>query len=307
MVRQYEGFPRCARQRERRSCDQPAIASEGVQILSLVATSQSSAHDHGETSGGDRTQRHQQLTPPQADPQPPAGLGTRAAGTHERPTTDTERRPPPRILVIDADALASHAIRRELEQAGATVIAAVACARTGFDLARQHTPDVVFVAGDDGVELIGRLSALEPPLRCVLLTLAADPEIGLAVIRAGGRGCIAKHEVLDGLARVVEAVIDDELVCSRVLATQMVAQLISSPSGGGYERAGRTLTTREEEIFALLHDRYSMDDIADRLVISRETVRTHVRNVMRKLGAPSRSDAIAQAHELRDYNRVAGA
>jgi DNA-binding NarL/FixJ family response regulator len=213
------------------------------------------------------------------------------------------------VLVIDGDALAARALRNALEQAGARVIADVASARDGVDLARHHVPDVSFVAervaGVEGVRLIERLSDLELDTRCVLLTLEPDAELGLAAIRAGGRGCIAKQEVLDGLDRVLEAVMSEELVCSRSLATQMVTQLVRVPHpGAGYRPVRSPLTTREWEIFDLLCDGLPLGEVGDRLAISRETVRTHVRNVMRKLGARSRAEAVAKAADLRAGDRA---
>jgi DNA-binding NarL/FixJ family response regulator len=213
------------------------------------------------------------------------------------------------VLVIDGDVLAARALRNALEEAGARVIAEVASARDGVDLARHHVPDVVFIAalvgGVEGVRLIERLGNLDLDTRCVLLTLDPDAELGLAAIRAGGRGCIAKQDVLEGLDRVLEAVMSEELVCSRSLATQMVTKLVRVPHPGpGYRPVRSPLTTREWEIFDLLCDGLPPAEVGDRLVISRETVRTHVRNVMRKLGTRSRAEAIAKAADLRAGDRA---
>jgi two-component system, NarL family, response regulator LiaR len=211
---------------------------------------------------------------------------------------------PPRILIVDDDPLAARALRRVLEQAGGTVVAA-ASGPDAVELARHHAPDMAFVdIGSpvlDCLPLIRALAALDLGIRPILLSVDRDADAVLSTIRAGGRGILSKSELLDfDLPRLLSAAMRGELVCSRRMASAMVDRLASLPVVGvGYRPVRSRLTSREWEVLDLLCDRRSNDQIADDLVIAIETVRTHVKNVMRKLGVSSRHDVIARAARLR--------
>jgi NarL family two-component system response regulator LiaR len=217
-----------------------------------------------------------------------------------------DARRPPRILVIGDDPPASRRLRRTLERAGADVIAAAPAGRDGLDLARRYAPDIVFVdlrsPRVDGVALIDTLAGMELGIRPILLTVARDPDDGLAAIRAGARGYLCRSDLdSPSLPRLLGAVMSDELVCSRGIMTAIVDRLVQSPPllGDGHRPVRSRLTSREWEVLDLLCVGGTTDGIADELVISTETVRTHLKNVMRKLGASSRAEVVAQASRLR--------
>jgi DNA-binding NarL/FixJ family response regulator len=239
--------------------------------------------------------------PLRADFSPGPDLGARGDARELDERLDARR---PRILVIGDDPRAARALRRTLDQAGA-VIAEAPFGREGLDLARRYAPDIVFVdlppPGVDGFALIEALAGMELGIRPILLTAGGDPDGGLAAIRAGARGYLRRSDLESTrLPRLLRAVMSDEIVCSRGIMTAIVDRLVRSPPlGDGYRPVRSSLTSREWEVLDLLCVGVTTDAIADELVISTETVRTHLKNVMRKLGASSRAEVVAQVSRLR--------
>ena len=84
---------------------------------------------------------------------------------------------------------------------------------------------------------------------------------------------------------------------------QLIEQLRRAPEGVGGMRVS-PLTAREWEVVDLLYQGQTTDEIAEALVLSHETVRSHIKNLMRKLGAKTRAEAVALAHKTRGGDRA---
>ena len=209
-------------------------------------------------------------------------------------------------MVLGPDAVASRALRRTLERAGSLVVGEAPAGDAGIELARHLAPEVAVVAvpaaNGDAVAAIESLSAMELGIRSILVASEPSPDAGLAAIRAGARGYLSPADLgVERLPHLLAAVMGDELVCSRSMLTAIVERLLRAAPvvGAGYRPVRSPLTSREWEILDLLCAGHATDRIAEELVISTETVRTHVKNLMRKLGASSRADVIASAPRLR--------
>ena len=210
-------------------------------------------------------------------------------------------------MILGDDPIASRVLRRTLEQADAVVVGEAPLGRAGLELARHHVPDVALVdfapgAGDDGVAVVESLIAMGLGIRPVAVASEPSPDAGLAAIRAGARGFLSPAALaVERVPRLLAAAMGDELVCSRSMLTSIVERLLRSPPpiGAGFRPVRSPLTSREWEILDLLCAGHATDRIAEELVISTETVRTHLKNLMRKLGATSRADVIASAPALR--------
>jgi NarL family two-component system response regulator LiaR len=208
-----------------------------------------------------------------------------------------------RALLVVADPLATLELRRALEAAGADVIAEAASEADGLDRARELAPDIAFV--DASIATAGSMAALDLGIRPLVLARDPDPDDAVAAISAGARGYLASQDVLDrNLPRLLDAAMADELVCSRPLLTAVVDRLVRDPRRGAGGRPVRgLLTARETEVLDLLYAGSSTEGIADHMTITVETVRSHIKNLMRKLGVRSRAELRAAAASIRKEGR----
>ena len=210
----------------------------------------------------------------------------------------------PRAIVADDDALARRLTRDTLRRGGITVVAQATTGREALELALFYRPDVVVMddvmPGMDGIEATERLHARDPSISVVVLAACHDDEVGLRALRAGAVGFLAKDIELDALPRVLFGARAGEAAISRRFARTLIERYrASSVDGAGLRPVRSCLSTREWEVLDLLTEDLTLDQIAAVLVISTETVRSHVKNVYRKLGVHSRRDARRAADRLR--------
>ena len=163
----------------------------------------------------------------------------------------------------------------------------------------SRQPDVALVADDlpldGGVRTIERLVAAAPEVLVVMWTDTPDGDDALAAIRAGARGVLARDIGRDALTRALTQVAAGEVALPRYLARAIVDELqgIERRSPGPVALA--LLSTREQEVLALVGEGRQNREIAARLGISEFTVKRHVHNILGKLDVPSRA-AAARLH-----------
>jgi DNA-binding NarL/FixJ family response regulator len=135
----------------------------------------------------------------------------------------------------------------------------------------------------------------------LVLTPAADEDLALRALQAGAAGCLAKDIDLDALPRALEAMRRGEPAISRRLATALIERYRALPSDGSGLRPVRSqLTDREWEVLDLIAGGATPVEISDELVLSYETVRSHLKSVYRKLDVSSREQAAQAARRLRE-------
>ena len=205
-----------------------------------------------------------------------------------------------RTVVADADPLARRLIRTVLEAAGVTVLAEARSAAEAVELVLRLEPDVAVLdaggLGLEGVEATRAIHGRRPAQRIVVLAREDDVPTAVLALQAGASGFLSKELDLDALPRALAGVLDGEAAVSRRLTRHLIERLRHRPQ---LRPIKSTLTTREWEIVELLAPGHRTDDIAETLVISTETVRSHVKSIMRKLDVHSRRDARAAAERLR--------
>ena len=203
-----------------------------------------------------------------------------------------------RAIVVDDDPALREAVRDALQQAGVIVIAQAADGREGVELAWHYKPDVVvldvFMPGIDGVTAMQRIHQRLPDACCIMLSVSADSELGVLALRSGAAGFLTKGSISPGrLVQIIRGALDGEVAASPKVVAGVVAELRRTPPGGiGMRPVRSVLTAREWEVLDLMSVGRTTRQIADQLVLSNETVRTHIKNLMRKLGARSRQEAV---------------
>ena len=209
-----------------------------------------------------------------------------------------------RVIVADDDPFARRLISGVLERAGMIVVAEARDGHEAVKLGVLHRPDVivmdVVMPGIDGVRATRRIIKAVPDQLVIMLTSAGEDELGLLALRAGAVGFLSKEFDIDALPRALEGVRAGEAGVSREMTGRLIEQFRNAPSSNsGLRPVKSPLTRREWEVIDLLAAGHSPDAIADALVVSRETVLSHIKNLMRKLGVHSRADAVAGAERLR--------
>jgi two-component system, NarL family, response regulator LiaR len=211
---------------------------------------------------------------------------------------------PLRVIVADDDALVRRVVRDALQRAGIVVIAEAGGGREAIELTLYYKPDVVLMdlvmPGIDGIAATREIIAALPETKVVMLSSSDDDELGLLSLRIGASGYLTKAVDVDSLPRALRAAGAGEVLVPRRLTGVLVdAVRRVREDGTGLRPVRSPLTAREWEVLDLLCQGLSTEDIADALVLSAETVRSHVKSVLRKLGVSSRQEAIAAAQRLR--------
>ena len=178
-------------------------------------------------------------------------------------------------------------------------------------MALYYRPDVVIMDAVmpelDGILATRQILKMVPDQLVIVLTGVddEDDELGLLALRAGAAGFLSKDVDIDALPRTLHGVRAGEAAISRRMTKRLIEQLRSAPGGSSGMRPVKSpLTAREWEVIDLLKSTRSTDEIAAELVLSTETVRSHVKNILRKLDVRSREEAVAAADRMRNASPV---
>jgi len=158
----------------------------------------------------------------------------------------------------------------------------------------------VVMPGMDGIAATRQIVKEQPDQVIVLLTSADEEDTGLLGLRAGASGFLSKDVEIDSVPRALIGALEGEAAISRRLSMRLVEHLRHQPEGTrGLRPVKSPLTPREWEVIDLLYEGHTTDEIAAILVLSTETVRSHVKHILRKLNARSRGEAVQIAQQMR--------
>jgi NarL family two-component system response regulator LiaR len=216
-----------------------------------------------------------------------------------------------RVLIVDRDPLVRRVIRDALAGHPISVVAEAGDGREAVQLASQHRPDVVLMdillPELDGPTAIRRIVSASPLVRVVVFTAAKDADAGVTALKAGASGYVSKDVELSTMPRIIRAVARGEAAVSRDFVSVLIDRLRAAPEGNiGLRPVRSPLTPREWEVLDLLCAGFTMEEVTDTLVLSSETVRSHLQRAMRKLGVHSRGAALEAASRLRASAAAAG-
>jgi DNA-binding NarL/FixJ family response regulator len=194
------------------------------------------------------------------------------------------------VVIVDDHVALRRGMELLLRRSGVHVVGTADDAEQAEQLILRRRPDVTLVdlalPGESGAALTRRLLELEPELRIILYTGSADEGELLEGLHAGAAGFALKsgdpEELQDAIRIVAEG--------GEYLDPRLTPLLVRKGNG-----RTRLLSPREREILGLLSQGLSGEGAAEKLFLSPETVRTHVRNAMEKLHARSRAHLVAKA------------
>jgi two-component system, NarL family, response regulator LiaR len=211
-----------------------------------------------------------------------------------------------RVLVADGDAPRRHALRAALRDGGLSVVGQAADVSQAVYLAARLRPDVMLIdttlPPTGGVAALRELAEAAPCAPVVLLASAGEDEAGLVALSEGAAGYLSREIERGSLARAVGRVARGEAAISRAMARRVIERLRGVSRGHlGLRPVRSPLTPREWEVLDLLAVGASTAEIARQLVVATDTVRSHVRHILRKLDVHSRREAIEVAAQLRHH------
>ena len=187
---------------------------------------------------------------------------------------------------------------------GIELVGTAADGEEAVALAAARDPDVVLMdlrmPRVDGIEAIRRLAESGSRARAIALTTYADDASVLGALRAGARGYLTKDAGAEEIRAAVEAVARGEAALDPAIQRHVVAALAGEAAAAPASATSRELpdglTPREAEVLELIAAGLSNAEIADRLVVSAATVKSHVNHLFAKAGVRDRAQAVTYAY-----------
>ena len=210
-----------------------------------------------------------------------------------------------RVVVVDDQALIRAGFAAILSaQSDLEVVGQAADGDEAVEMVRAVRPDVVLMdirmPGRDGLAATECI-AQDPDLRSVrviVLTTFESDEYVVSALRVGASGFLGKDVSPQGLVEAVRTVASGEALLSPRATRSLIDRFLSAPAEAAPVRGSSmdALTEREREVVALVATGLSNDQIADRLVLSPLTVKTHVNRAMAKVDARDRAQLVVLAY-----------
>jgi DNA-binding NarL/FixJ family response regulator len=202
----------------------------------------------------------------------------------------------PSLVLVEQHEALRDGLAVLLERRGFDVRGCATTAARGEEVIAERHPDVAVIGVDlpdeRGTELVKRMSDHPPCPKFVIYTGLEDPDLLEAAYRSGAKGLVAKPGDISVLVNALREVWRGGRYFDR--------SFVRKTGNGSTEKR---LSGRESEILAFLAEGLTGEEIARRLVLSPETVRTHVRNAMEKLDARTRTEAVVTALERDEIQR----
>ncbi|GAA3414142.1 response regulator transcription factor [Streptosporangium vulgare] len=209
-----------------------------------------------------------------------------------------------RVLLVDDQPLLRSGFRALLDlEDDIEVVGEAGDGMEGLALVREHLPDVALVDVQmpvvDGIETTRRIAA-DPALagvHVVILTNYGFDEYVFDALRAGAAGFLVKDIVPEDFLHAVRVAARGDALLAPSITRRLIGRYVAQPLGARAGTGLKELTNREREAVVLVAQGLSNDQIADRMVISPLTAKTHINRAMAKLHARDRAQLVVLAYE----------
>ncbi|GGN42545.1 DNA-binding NarL/FixJ family response regulator [Actinoplanes campanulatus] len=209
-----------------------------------------------------------------------------------------------RVVLVDDQVLVRTGFRMILDETeGIEVVGEAGDGAAAVEVSARTRPDVVLMdvrmPGVDGITATGRIRALSPAPRVIILTTFDLDDHLFAGLRAGASGFLLKDTLADDLIAAVRVVASGEAVTAPTATRRLIAHYVAAPATGPARADHRLdpLTAREREVLTLIARGLSNAEIAGSLRVSEGTVKTHIGRILAKLGLRDRIQAVILGYE----------
>lgn len=206
------------------------------------------------------------------------------------------------VVIADDEALIRSGLQLMLEsQPDLRVVAETDNGHDAVDLASSLRPDVILMDIQmprlSGIDATRRVTSRDNPTRVIMLTTFGDDENIYDALQAGASGFLLKDSRPEEVINAIRAVAAGEALLSPAVTKRLVDQFVATTSRPEFSDRYEFLTDREKEVLSLVAEGLSNQEIADRLFVSFSTAKTHVSNVLTKLGLRDRVHAVIFAYQ----------
>ena len=204
-----------------------------------------------------------------------------------------------RLLVVDDHALFRRGLVGLLDEIpGFQVVGQAADGAEALRLVEQSRPDVVLLDLNmpvmDGLDALRQIKARKPAPRVIMLTISQNEPDLLDAIRGGADGYLLKNTEPDDLRKAILRVAEGQ----GALSPEVTAPVLRAVNQSGAPAVAALLSERELEVLRCMVDGQTTMEIAARLFISDNTVKTHVRHIFEKLEVSNRAEAVGKAMQM---------
>ncbi|MGZ8577969.1 MAG: response regulator [Actinomycetota bacterium] len=208
--------------------------------------------------------------------------------------------PPVRVVIVDDHRIVREGLRAMLNGVGEIEIVGEAEDLDGaLEAIAAARPDVILLdvrlQRSSGLDACRTITERHPDVKVVFLTVYEDEQYVFEALRVGASGYMLKKVVSEDIVRMLEAVQAGDVVIDPALGGQIAQRAATLRTGTDWPGAHLGLTQRESEVLAHLVDGLDNRAIAQTLYISEDTVKSHMKSILRKLGAKDRGQAISIA------------
>ena len=198
-----------------------------------------------------------------------------------------------RLLVCDDHRLLLDALSMALKNSGHTVVATAVDPDEAVEAAREHQPDVCLLDVNfphaNGLNAIGRIREVSPDTKVVMLSGSSNRSLVADAIAGGAQGFVGKEKPVGAIVAALEMAHQGQLAVDLLLLQEVLRPARHDDPLWML----KFLTEREWEVMRCIMDGLSTEQIAGQLSVQRSTARTHVQNLLTKLGVHSRLQAAA--------------
>lgn len=200
-----------------------------------------------------------------------------------------------RVVLCDDHRLLVEAFATALRAHGHDVVALATTPEDGYRAVMEHAPEVcvldLFFPGGSGLDAARKITAANPSCKVLILSARSDPDLIMAALNAGAAGFVLKEQSIEGVLHAVDRVAAGEAAVD----AQLLRAAVRMPMSRRHVESQRLrfLTRREREALRRIAEGESTKEIARAMRVSQSTARTHVQNVLTKLGVRSRLQAAA--------------